>query len=326
MARKPCCQQATLTVNHDDGTIQISGGQEPQDLTCLLSLLYIDLSKKTVYVEMYAGRSADGATELFGREATITRTAVGRWQVRFTTPHPDGDQYHPSLISEEESNLRDSPDIMVVQGTQNANGFDIQMTTGDNGGAADAYVDAPWSFGVDAPCEVVADAALTLEPPCENFGDVTVQRPTDTPNTGWNNQVVTGTQAFSGDAEFSFTISAATLNTPQMIGLNSDPATNASYATIDYALYIYVNGTTRRIYIYENGAYRGLFFNPFALGDEFSIRRTGTLVEYLRNDVVFYTSTVASTSDLYVDSSFYYAAGTWGSGSITLDGMKVCSI
>lgn len=112
-------------------------------------------TSEDVYVETYFGRSANGTTSSAVRESTLTRTAPGQWSVVLTTPHPDGVNYHPSLTVEEQSANRDSVDIQVVQGTQTANGFDIMLTTGDNGGSEDTYVDAPWSFAVTAPTTVI---------------------------------------------------------------------------------------------------------------------------------------------------------------------------
>lgn len=88
------------------------------------------------------------------------RTAVGRWTVTMPTAHPDGVNFHPTVIAEEQGVNRDTPDITIVQGTQNnSTTFDIQITTGDNGGAADTYVDAPWSVGITRPITVLTSVS-----------------------------------------------------------------------------------------------------------------------------------------------------------------------
>lgn len=116
------------------------------------------VTREWILHERYRGRSATGTTVQHAVNSTMTRTAVGRWQVRFTGgTHPNGESYTPSVTAEEQSANRDTPDITIVQGTQNASGFDIQITTGDNGGAADGYVDTPWSWGVESPLSVVTD-------------------------------------------------------------------------------------------------------------------------------------------------------------------------
>ena len=111
--------------------------------------------KETVYVEKMFARSANGLVQSSSRESTITRTAQGQWNVVFAAAHPDGAAYHPSLTPEEQSANRDSVDIQVVQGSQTANGFKVMLTTGDNGGGEDTYVDSPWSMAVTCPIEVV---------------------------------------------------------------------------------------------------------------------------------------------------------------------------
>lgn len=110
---------------------------------------------QTIYVEYYKGRSSSGTNVEHVLNATMTRTDVGRWQVRFNKPHQEGESYTIVTQPEEESSFRDTPDVTVVQGSQNANGFDIQIHTGDNGSTADRYVDAPWSWGVEHPIQVL---------------------------------------------------------------------------------------------------------------------------------------------------------------------------
>lgn len=155
--------------------------------------------------------------------------------------------------------------------------------------------------------------------------NITVTRPTDTPNTGWNNQLL-DSSTMTGDIILQFTIDTTISNTPNMIGLNSDIGTNASYTTIDYCFYIYDAGGTILLRIYENGAFRTTVVGAWADGDILSIRKVGTTVEYLKNGLVVYTSLIPSLLPLGVDSSFYYAAGFWGTGSITLNNISLCSI
>ena len=115
----------------------------------------------TIYSEEYYAISNNGTTQSDSRNATITRTGTGRWTVLFSAPHPDGANYHPSVTSYEDVTNRDARDIQVVEGSQTANGFDIQITTGDNGTGADTPVDTPWSFGVDAPVQVLQSVTIS---------------------------------------------------------------------------------------------------------------------------------------------------------------------
>lgn len=121
----------------------------------------LTVTTRDVYVEEYAGRSSNGTTQLFARNATMTRTAAGRWTVVLSPAHPDGVNYAPKVVAEEQSNTRDTPDITVVQGSISATGFQIQITTGDNGGVADTYVDTPWTWSVNSPVTLIETATLT---------------------------------------------------------------------------------------------------------------------------------------------------------------------
>ena len=85
-----------------------------------------------------------------------------------------------------------------------------------------------------------------------------------------------------------------------MMGVdNSDP--DHEYQTIDYAFYI-VNGS--QLNIYENGVSRGSF-GAFSIGDTLSIERENTVVKYMVNGSVVYTSSVPSSSSMVFDSSLY---------------------
>lgn len=165
---------------------------------------------------------------------------------------------------------------------------------------------------------------------CETHPDVVAQRPLA--NTSWNNEEIRGEYAFVGDVEMSFKVSAPTTNerSLQMIGLNSDPNTNAGIS-IDHAFYIYKINGTRRLYIRENNtqpltvpqALGGFWVN----GDKLTIRRVGEVVTYLVNDALVYTSLVPSTEPLCMDSTFYSTAtGAYSTGVSTYTEIKACSI
>lgn len=91
-----------------------------------------------------------------------------------------------------------------------------------------------------------------------------------------------------------------------MFGLNTDPITNSSYTSIDYAWYPAGNG---RLYIYENGAYigdYGLFYTTTDLRIEYN----GTQVIYYKDGVAQRTVNRSVGSALYFDSSFYNVGGS----------------
>ncbi len=90
-----------------------------------------------------------------------------------------------------------------------------------------------------------------------------------------------------------------------MIGL-SDSDTNVSYTSIDYAIYLRNDG---RLWSMKTALTRGRSV-AYATGDVLSVERTGSTITYLKNGSVFYTSTVASTGDLHVDTSLYTTGAT----------------
>ncbi|MBG6148523.1 hypothetical protein IWQ51_006687, partial [Labrenzia sp. EL_142] len=86
------------------------------------------------------------------------------------------------------------------------------------------------------------------------------------------------------------------------LGLSSD-AGDSGYTSIDYA----IDQSHGTIYVFENGINRGSF-GSYLVGDLLTIERLvdGT-VQYLKNDVVFYTSTIVSnlSQALHADASFH---------------------
>ena len=117
-------------------------------------------STRTVYSEEYYAATADGQGQSGSRNVTMTRTAVGQWDVVMTPAHPDGIDYHVSFEAEEQNTNRDAPDLTIVQGSKTASTFMVQITTGDNGGTADVYIDTPFTLAIDAPVEVMTSATL----------------------------------------------------------------------------------------------------------------------------------------------------------------------
>lgn len=147
----------------------------------------------------------------------------------------------------------------------------------------------------------------------------TVTRPTDTPNTGWNNQLITGSTPLVGDFKLCFTPNAETGDTPNMIGLNSDPNTNSSYTSIDCALYLYNANATYLLREYRNGAFSGQLSNTSWVGQEICWERIGGNVFISQGGVVLNSGNPCpiGTGTVFLDDSHYFAAGFWGTGSIT---------
>lgn len=136
------------------------------------------------------------------------------------------------------------------------------------------------------------------------------------PGTGWTNELCLG----STPIDHLCTTLTAENGEPfaEMLGLNSDPATNQSWNTLDYAVYFLQFNGTIGLRVYENGVFRG-FFGNILVGDEVCITRSPSgVVTYSLNGTDFFTSTVNSMAPLFLDSSFWsQPTGFWSMGSTT---------
>lgn len=98
---------------------------------------------------LHAYGAIGGDTAQFGDRCgvTVEKIGTGLWQVTFDEPYPT--PTYPVLFgSLNDGTARDGTIIEVVNGTQNANGFQIMAMTGDNGAGADILVDHWVSFAV----------------------------------------------------------------------------------------------------------------------------------------------------------------------------------
>jgi YD repeat-containing protein len=107
---------------------------------------------------------------------------------------------------------------------------------------------------------------------------------------------------YSGGASVSF--SPAQADKYLMVGLNTDPASDASYSSIDWAFYCVGGG----LQIYESGTFIG-DFGTYAAGDKLAVSYDGTAIRYIKNGVVLRSVTTAIPQPLYADSSFHTAGG-----------------
>lgn len=104
---------------------------------------------------------------------------------------------------------------------------------------------------------------------------------------------------YTGGAYVSWSMANAT--DVVIVGLNTDPITDASYTSIDYGLLCYSDGS---LYAYENGNQQGSALGARASGDVYSITYDGSNIRYYQNGVVIRTVAVTITNRLYADSSF----------------------
>lgn len=89
-----------------------------------------------------------------------------------------------------------------------------------------------------------------------------------------------------------------------MLGLNSDPGNNHSWTSIDYAIYCTDDG---KLEVRESGSANLLTTTvTYNAQDDLRVTYDGTKVTYLKNGVVFRTTTPVNVSGpLFADSSFY---------------------
>jgi hypothetical protein len=112
----------------------------------------------------------------------------------------------------------------------------------------------------------------------------------------WNAQLYSK-DAYVGGA-FASGVMASGANA--MFGLTTDPLTNASYDSIDYAIHTSGNGN---LYAYENGTGTAIS-SSWAIGDALAVVYDGSYVRYLQNGQVRRTVAVAANLVLYFDSSW----------------------
>ena len=140
--------------------------------------------------------------------------------------------------------------------------------------------------------------------------------------SGWDNAGAFSEQSISGDGSVSAT--AAETNTRRMFGL-SITDTNQSYNRIDYAIFLQQNGSFG---VFERGSNKGNF-GKYKTDDVFTVQRTGEEVTYLKNGVIFYTSTKVlpqvngAVPKLHFDSGFENTNATLKNITIKGDGVAV---
>ncbi|HJR08139.1 MAG TPA: hypothetical protein VJ842_12835 [Pyrinomonadaceae bacterium] len=108
----------------------------------------------------------------------------------------------------------------------------------------------------------------------------------------------------SGDGYFEFTVSS--LQGQRFAGL-SNGSSGTGWAEIDFAFRLW--GASGDLDAQENGTYRPLG-TTYAVGDVLRVAVEGGAVKYYKNGTLLYTSTVAPTYPLLVDTSLLNASST----------------
>jgi hypothetical protein len=125
---------------------------------------------------------------------------------------------------------------------------------------------------------------------------------TKTGTDGWDGEV-RSQESFVSGAFAAFSPGNAPINA--MVGLNSDPTTNASYETIDYAIYVRGDGVWD---VRQSGSVLGTF-DAYAAGDAFVVTYDGASVRFHRNGVVYHTAAAGAGLKFFLDSSIHTQGG-----------------
>lgn len=121
-------------------------------------------------------------------------------------------------------------------------------------------------------------------------------------NSGWN-AGARSRKFCAGDCQLEFSV------LPTVVGVCAGVNTNDREPTltdIPYSFLFQKAGGVATAFVYEAGLQK-FTVGPYIASDKFTIRRTGTTIRYLKNNVVVYTSLVPSTGILYVDTSLFAA-------------------
>mgnify|MGYP003640552129 CR=1 FL=1 len=112
----------------------------------------------------------------------------------------------------------------------------------------------------------------------------------------WDAQVYSS-ESYKGGAFLSW---RPEIKDQMMLGLNTDPLTNASFDTIDVAIYLSPTGWDCRI----NNAVVYTHPSDWALGDTFAVHYTGSQYLFIKNGVVHHAASAGAGFSYWFDSSF----------------------
>ncbi|MEP1095925.1 MAG: hypothetical protein ABJG78_12490 [Cyclobacteriaceae bacterium] len=118
--------------------------------------------------------------------------------------------------------------------------------------------------------------------------------------TGWGSAGAASASTLSAGTDGWVETTAQTTSTPRMVGLSTSNL-DANYNTITYVVYLRHNA---RLHVYETGVHRGDLTN-YQVGDVVKVERIGSTVTFLKNNVIFYTSSIPSTTDVLVDAAIH---------------------
>ncbi len=236
-----------------------------------------------------------------GTPVSFTATAINggiEFVIGTTDPTIPGQKYR---IYENTSGQPFSTATKVWEGTSSRTTLLKTDTT-----TRDYWVTAAFGANESAPRPTGSGTAAAALPSTFSAWGLTL---TGMQQTGLTLEKISGgsdwnAQAYSNQGFSSgLYVSARPLQTNGaiMFGLNSDPSTNASYTSIDYAWYLEADGT---LSIYENGA-SVLALGAYSTGTVLTVTWNGGTVRYYQNNVLR-REVAARATLMYFDSSFYH--------------------
>ncbi|CAN5907001.1 hypothetical protein BH11PSE3_BH11PSE3_21750 [soil metagenome] len=119
-------------------------------------------------------------------------------------------------------------------------------------------------------------------------------------------------------------VTASETNTWRLFGL-SDADLDVGLGSIDFAIYLYNDGTVQ---IREKGSSTAVGpIVSYVTGDKFRIERSADgHIAYKKNGTTYYTSTLVSTGELRVDTSFYTPGATLQDAVLSTDGGPAAAV
>lgn len=123
----------------------------------------------------------------------------------------------------------------------------------------------------------------------------------------WTDAQAYTRESYTGGAFVSFKPNQ--INNAIMFGLNSDPATDANYTSLDYNFYMEGDGTFS---IWESGvSVLNVATDTYTIGDTFTIVYDNATVKYYHNGLLKRTVNASSGKTFFLDSSFYHTKSSY---------------
>lgn len=128
----------------------------------------------------------------------------------------------------------------------------------------------------------------------------------------WDNQAYVST-GFTAPCTIEFNKMAVSnqdnAHSYAMIGWNADPTTDASYTSLDHTSYPYVGSS---YYVYNNGSALGPYASWSRTLKFYIVYGTDGFIRHYNGSTQLYSVNYGTGATVYVDSSFYAVAATFG--------------